>query len=495
MKFIRLILLLCLCLSGCKVGPNYVPPRERFCDEWTDAPGETDVVPSNEDPPEAWWLQLGDPILVNLIHQAVQFNNDIRAAEANVLQAKAVRVMEAAALYPHLFFDGNGSRTSFSKNGPLFEIPTGTSTGTPTPAVVVPTIPQVQNLFNATLDVSWELDLFGKNIRRVEAAQDNFEAAIDQKNGVLISVIAEVAINYVELRSAQRQAEIIESNIGLLDQTTGISRQRFKAGLINALDNERIEAELSTNIANLPPVKAQIYRNLFALSVLIGSSPEALECDLLPVLPLPNAPKEIALGLRSDILRRRPDVREAERQLAAATANIGVAIASFYPTITLTGDLGFQSLRLQNLLTPKSKTWSYMGDVYIPIFQGGKLVANLQISEAQAAEQYYNYRKTVLNALAEAERWWVAYTQDSAAALQLQDTVRRTAKVSELSNGRYRNGLINMTDWLDTERTNLNAQQNLLNSETQSLLDLIALYKALGGGWKVELEKNEGICY
>jgi len=466
--------LLILLLGSCKVGPNYIPPAAPVCDDWV-APDADEDMPDPE-----WWQKLNDQQLSELINAAYVFNNDLKVAEANVLQARALIQVSAADLFPKLSADLNALHTHLSRNGIIDLI---SSPNVPT-TVTPPGLPQNINLYTAILDASWEIDLFGKTRRGIENSRATYEAQIEYRNGVLLSLIAEVARDYVQLRSAQKNWELVSSNIDLLEKNAQLMRNRFNSGLANNLDLQRIEAELAVALGTRPPIVAQIYQYIYALSVLTGTPPETLICALIDPKPLPETPCELELGVRSEILRRRPDIRQAERQLAAATANVGVAVANFYPSLTLRGFFGLQSVKLHNLFKPDSKTWLDTGTLSLPIFQGGLLVGNLKATEAAMVAAGYNYQQTVLNALEEAEGALVAYTQDQLAAQQQEEAVRRTAEVSRLSNNRLQSGLINLTDWLDSERQLISSQQTLLTTQTQTLLDMIKLYKALGGGWE-----------
>ncbi len=468
-------------LSGCLLGPNYRAPENVVDDTWHAecAP----IYPEEEPPPIAWWELLGDPLLNAYIESAAHYNNDVLRAEANILQARAIRVMTASTLFPQVAADLSATRTYFSKNGPVFSIGTGqTSTVTGLPFQIQ--APQTQNLYNALIDASWEIDIFGKTRRAVEAADYQIGAAIANRNDVLISVLAEVARNYVELRSAQLRGQLIEEDISYLEKIRKISASQLKAGYINRLDLDRVEAELAQDQANLPAVHTQIYQNIYALSVLIGALPEALLCELLPIESMPCVPRTAHIGLRSELLRRRPDVRVAERNLGNATANIGVAVASFFPSFTLAADIGFQSLNLSNLFQAGSLTWAIGGDINVPLFQGGNLIGNLRLAEAKATAAAFNYQQVVLHALQEAETALVAYTEELQASYDLDRAVQRYDALVNLTRSRYAKGLVSLTDVLDIERQWNSSAQNLLTSETAALVDLITLYKSIGGGWE-----------
>lgn len=474
-----------LFLSGCVVGPDYRPPEYGISDEWVGQIDEWQEVVDAAPPITHWWIVLEDPQLDAYICMAAQYNNDVLTAEANILKARAMVKVTASALYPQILADFNGSRTYFSKNGPVFAANTftqGTSPITGLPFQIQ--TPQMQNLFNALIDVSWEIDLFGQTQRSVEAACANFEATVEQKNDVLISVLAETARHYIDIRTNQQLGVLIQQNIDFLEQNLQVTKKRYQAGYSNSLDVFRLEAEVAAARASLPQILTNIYSGIYALATLTGNMPDCLADELLPLKALPALPLHVGVGLRSDILRRRPDVRYAERQFAASIANIGVAIASFYPSISLSGDIGLQSLKLSNWFSPSSKTWSYGGDINMPIFQGGALVGNLQINEASAAAAGYTYQQAILNAVQETETSLIAYEQSLQTIVLQKESLEKNRRVTRLTQERYAKGLVNVIDLLDAERQLNAAEQNLLQSHANALLNLIKLYKALGGGWE-----------
>lgn len=477
-------IILCIFLAGCAVGPNYKPPENNVADTWTVQ------TLSSEPPLTQWWSVFNDELLNKYIARAAEYNNDVLTAESNVLQARALRQVAAASFFPHLGADVNATKSYFSKNGPIFaSSPSqGVLPGTLSPATgltLTPQVPQIQNLYNALFDVSWEIDLFGKTRRTVEAADAIIDRTIEQKNDTLLSVMAEIARNYIELRSLQIRSQLVEENIDLLEQKKSIIQKQLASGYVSQLSYEYILAELATEKAFLPDIQAQIHRAIYTLSVLIGDVPETLIEELLPPGPLPQVPGTVAVGLRSDLLRRRPDIRRAERDLAAATAYIGVAIASFFPTITLLGDGGFQSLMLKNLFSMGSKTWALGGDLMMPLFEGGRLMGNLKAKRAETAATAHRYQQTVLNALEETETALMTYTQDLTTERERQEATSKLRNLVFLSHERNTQGLTSRLDYIDTERQLNASEQALLDSATSSLLDLIKLYKALGGGWEM----------
>lgn len=464
MKKYFLLSIICATLSGCLVGPNYCPPEICVSDEWH-AP-----YANIEGPDCVWWQLFNDPLLSKYIGLASCYNYDLLQAEANIWQARAVTQVTASDLFPHIAGDLNALRTFFSKNGPIFAL--GGSR---------PGLGQALNLYNAVIDASWEIDLFGKTRRSIEASKATAESIIEQRNQLLLSIFAEVAMDYIQIRSAQMQTKLIEENISILEKNAEIVKARFKSGYSNQLDLDQIEAELASAQAALPNLYAEICRGIYALSILTGNLPETFLDELLVEAPLPKPPVDVAVGLRSDLLRRRPDVLEAERQLAAATANIGVAVASFFPSINLLGAYGVQSLHLNNLFEAHSRSWAILGDVNLPIFQGGKLMGNLRASEAAAVAAVANYQQIVLNAIEEAEGTLITYEQERLAQERLKEATNRNAEFAMITDERFKKGLVSMTDYLNAERQLISSELTLLQSDTAVLLDLIALYKALAG--------------
>lgn len=360
------LIVIALLLGGCAVGPNYHAPDDDVSAEWS---SRKVVCVSEAAPMTAWWKAFDDPLLDKYIEKAAENNYDLRTAEANVLQARALRQVSASSFYPKVGADFNATKLHFSKNGLIFgSAPAAAAAG----GAAAPSPPATQNLFSALFDATWEIDIFGKTRRSVEAADANIGSAIEQRNDVLITVLAEIARNYMEVRANQKLAQLVEENIALLEQQEAIIAKQFETGYVGLINVETIEATLSTERSLLPDLKAKVYRGIYALSVLTGEVPEALVDEMIVPQCLPVPPQQIAVGLRSDLLRRRPDVRKAERQLAAATANVGVAVASFFPSFLLYGLGGLQSVKFNKLFEGSSNFWLFGGNADIPIFQGEK---------------------------------------------------------------------------------------------------------------------------
>ena len=475
-----------LVLFGCAVGPDYQTPEILVSDQWS----ADDECGAQEEPLQKWWEVFQDDLLNKYIELAVDHNYDIQVAEANILKARALRQVAASTLFPQVNADINGTKTYFSKNGPVFVIgqaggnPADTSSGT-TGLPYTIQIPQIQNLFNGLFDASWELDFFGRTRRAVEAAEAELDSAKEQRNSALLSVFAEIARSYIDLRSFQKRTKLIQQNIQLFEQQVDIIEARLRAGYSNQLDLETAEANLAVARAALPNAYSEIYNAIYTLSILIGNPPETLIDELFEERELPYAPTEIALGLRSDLLRRRPDIRYAERKLAEATANIGVAVASFFPTVTLLANGGFQSLVLPHLFEWGSKTWAYGADVSMPVFQGGKLFGTLHFRQADQVAAAATYQQTVLNALQDAEISLKRFRDLVDTTTDYQENILHQERLVALTQERYTKGLINLLLFIDSKKQLISSELSLLDSQTRELMALITLYKALGGGWEV----------
>jgi len=465
-------------LTGCRVGPDYVPPESCVSDQWATQGGTIEAPPM-----DYWWESFEDPLLNCLEEEAATYNYDLAAAESRILRARALVEVAAANYYPQVFFDANATKTYFSKNGPVFAIqgPGSNQTTGLNTQNQLPQIPQKQNLFNTAFDATWEIDFFGLTARMVEAQVAAYQTIIEERNGLLLTLFAEVARNYMELRGAQAHIQLTQTQLNLLQQEVDFVSRRLQGGLGNQLDLRRSEAELRTLAAHIPSYHAQMYQNIYALSVLTGREPEALLNTLQIIDNLPTPIATVPMGLRSDLLRRRPDIREAEWNLAQANALVGVAIASFYPTITLSGLAGTQSLQLKDLFKSSSVTYSYGVDFNIPIYTGGYLEANLSANRAAFEVAYATYQQTVLNAVQEAESDLATWSQDSETVTFLQQAVDSHQQVVHLSEERFKQGLTSLKDHLDTQREMILNEQNLLTAQIQQLLDQISLFKALGG--------------
>jgi NodT family efflux transporter outer membrane factor (OMF) lipoprotein len=345
-----------------------------------------------------------------------------------------------------------------------------------------------QNLFQAGFDATWELDVFGGVRRGVEAADDDIAAAEWNWRDTLVTLLSEVARNYVDCRSLQRRIAIANQNIVSQRETLNLTKTRFKAGLTGELDVVRAEAQLATTESQVPTLETSLKQVIHQLGVLLGQPPEALLAELSAEAPIPLVPPELPVGLPSDLLRRRPDVRRVERQLASATALIGQAMADLFPKFSLTGSFGWQSAEANKLFKARSDTWSVGPGVQWPIFEGGRIMANIEFQNAFQEEAMATYSSTVLTALRDVENALIAYSQERIRHRQLTQAVTSNRRAVVLSNELYSKGLADFLSVLVAQAAQYATEDALAQSEGFVVDNLIAIYKAIGGGWENEAE-------
>lgn len=460
-----------LVAAGCVVGPNYKTPETPIADSFT--PSTQPAAAATQpvvDTTTAWWTTFGDPAMDELIGQARESNLDLRAAEARVREARALRGVVSSQYWPDVRAGGSYDRSRNSK---------GISTGGQF-------FPTEQDLYTAGFDATWELDVFGGTRRAVQAATADIQAAVADRNDVLLSLLAEVARNYVELRVSQRQVTIAQDNVAAQQQTLELTKARLNAGLTSDLDVARSEAQVASTQSRIPVVQTQVQQAIHRLSVLVGKPPRALAAQLGAPKAIPAPPPEIPAGLPSDLLRRRPDIRRAERNLAAATARVGVATADLFPRFTLTGSLGLEADKFKNLGNSSSAFWSIGPGVSVPIFNAGRIRANIAAERARTDQFLANYEQTVLNSLAEVEDAIVAYQKEYVRRQSLAQAVASNQRAVQLSQQLYQRGLTDFLNVLDAQRALFLSEDELAASDANVSAFAIALFKALGGGWEVE---------
>jgi multidrug efflux system outer membrane protein len=456
-------------LAACTVGPDYRAPQTRVPDEFGELPA--DAAAASGAPVEAWWTTFHDPVLDSLVARAVGANPDLRRAAARVREARAQRGIAAADLYPTVDATGGASRGRISEN---IGGPGGTS-----------------NLFQAGFDAAWEVDLFGGNRRNVEAADADVGATIEEQHDVLVSLLAEVARNYMELRGAQRQTAIAKQNLAAQSETLALTRDRLAAGLATDLDVARSEAQVAATASTLPAFDAETRFSTHALAVLLDLPPTALSAELAQATPIPAAPPEIPVGLPADLLRRRPDVRRAERRLAGATARIGTAVADYFPRFSLTGGIGLQSADDNTFPDTHSRTGSVGGFMRWPILDFGRIRSNVDAANAREEEIAADYEITVLTSLREVEDALVAVEAEHARRTSLAAAEAASARAVSLANQLWSAGRTDFLSVLDAQRALFLAQAALVDSDRREASNVVALYKALGGGWDVEPAATE----
>jgi NodT family efflux transporter outer membrane factor (OMF) lipoprotein len=459
-------------IQGCMVGPDYTRPAVPMQNGWQEAKSTAAALQPED---VRWWRDLEDPQLVNYIEKGISGNQNIKEAEARVREARAQRGVAVAGLLPQV--DGgalfNRSLTS-STAGIISELPKN----------LIKEVNFEQNLFQAGFDASWELDIFGGRRREVQAASARAQSSIENHRDVMISVIAEIARNYVELRGAQRQLAIAEKNSDIQEKTLFLVKIRQDAKITSDLEVEQAKAQLERTRGSIPPLQASIRGSAYQLGVLTGQPPNALLDDLLATSPIPNPPDIVPVGLPSDLLLRRPDLRRAETDLRAATSDIGSSTADLYPRFYLTGYAEPQSAKFSDLFRAHSFAWSIGPTISWPVFHGGKILSNIAATEARRDEALARYRQAVLTAMQEVETSLVGYAEHQVERERLALSVESQSRAVELARERYERGIKDFLTVLDAERQLRDVENSLALSETQVLVNLISLYKALGGGWQ-----------
>ncbi len=467
-------------LLGCTVGPDYTPPEVSVSSTYERHPpgtanvGNTSTLDPNVSQMTQWWTTLQDPILNDLVGRAVNSNIDLKIAESRLREARARLAIVSGTRFPQIDFTSEYSREQISHTA----YPTGPLAGDESG------IPLRWNLYDLAFDASWELDVFGGIKRNIEAAQADMGAMIEDRRDVLVSVAAEVARNYVELRGLQHEYQIAQQNLTVRQQTLELIIEQKNKGTATQLDIDRAAAQVSATKAVLPSLQQRQWQAMHRLAVLLGTGPEALIDELSPAAPIPVPPLHIGIGLPSDLLRRRPDIRRAERLLAASTARIGGAVADIFPRFSLTGSVGLQSSNTNNLFEGGSGTYLFGPSLNLPIFNAGKLRAIVNVRTAQQEQSLMQYQQTVLTALREVEDAIVAFRLEQQRRQFLQETVASNLEAEELAEHLYRKGLTDYLTVLDAQRSLYRSQEMLAVCDSQVTLNLIVLYKALGGGWE-----------
>jgi multidrug efflux system outer membrane protein len=463
--------------SGCVVGPNYRQPKFPIESQWSEAHAHgSTTTAAGEAGLDEWWLAFRDPELTSLEERAIKANLDLQLADARIHEARATTKIQAAPLWPELDATGSFARTLQSQNA--FQasggaLPAGFSVSN-----------QPTNLYQPGFDASWEIDVFGGTRRSVESAQASLEASIYDRDDILLTLLGEVASDYIDLRSNQEQLEVTENNLAAQTSTLKLTRDRYEGGLASDLDVAQQEAQVASTASQIPTLEISYRQSIHGLGILLGQQPDALLEELSSPAPIPVASAELPIGLPSDLLRRRPDIRRDEKKLAATVAYIGVARADLFPKFSLTGATQLQSIGVGNLFSAGSLYWTFGPTVTWPIFQGGKIMANIDKANAQRDEALITYEQTILNALEEVENEIVAYTREGARYQHLLAAVSASQRALDLSTELYLGGLKNFLDVLDAQRSLLSSENDLVASQAAVSKDLVALDKALGGGWQ-----------
>jgi NodT family efflux transporter outer membrane factor (OMF) lipoprotein len=499
-------------VAGCAVGPNFERPSPWSPASWfgrrTPKPDYASL-PTNQPVDPEWWNNFHDPVLTGLMRRVGESNLDVRTTVFRLAESRAQRGISAADQYAQVNANGsysrerlsqrgvvgilggsssssNGSGTSVTNSsnglgGTQGGVPVGGSSGSSGGGT--PAIPAF-NLFQAGFDASYELDLWGRVRRAIESADAAIDASTEARRQTLVTALAELARDYVQLRGTQDQIRIARANLGSAQESANLSNERFRGGLATDLDVANARAQVEATAAAIPQFEQQQDQLVNAISLLLGAPPGALASELLPPKPVPPVPPRVPVGIPSDLLQRRPDIRQSEAQLHAATADIGQAKADFFPRVTLSGSFALQALQIKDLGNFGSRTYGFGPNISIPIFEGGRLRRTLELREAQQQEAAINYQRTVLTAFHDVDNALIAYRAEQNRRDRLAAQAGQARRALGLAQQRFREGLSDFLEVLTAQRTVLQAEQQLADSTTTVSTNLVQLYKALGGGWE-----------
>lgn len=495
-------------LSGCTLGPNFIPPNLFAPSAWfasRAAPKATISMAVAEPVDPNWWRLFNDPQLTALEGRVAASNLNVRLATIRLAQSRAQRGVTAADQFPAL--NGNtsytqekisnrgvaglfgGSSAGGSSNGSGTSAQTssnglgGTMGGIPAAGIGSGGIPPF-NLYQYGFDASWELDLWGRVSRSVESADATLESSAESRRNMLLSSVAELARDYLQLRGQQRDLQIAQETLASERQSLALTQQRATGGLTTDLDVANAASQVATTAAQIPQLEQTAQVTMNAIGLLLGQPPGSMEAELGSPKPVPPVPPTVPVGLPSELTRRRPDIRQAEAQLHSATAEIGAAEADFFPKVTLSGSIGIQATRFIDLGSWQSRQYSVGPSISIPIFEGGRLLYSLELRKAQQQEAAVNYQLTVLQAFHDVDNALTAYAAEQRRRDHLVRAVAQARRALGLAQSQYAQGLATFLDVLTAQRTVFTAEQQDADSLTTISTNLVQLYKALGGGWE-----------
>lgn len=449
-----------LLLTGCVQGPDYQPPQAEMPAGWS-----LPLAPPAET--AEWWQGFDDPQAAALVVRALAASPDMRAAEASVRAARALAAKEAGGTWPELDLSTAASRSRTPASAG--------SSGSTTKA-------RVANAFSAGFDASWELDLWGRLGRAVEAAEATAQATQAEADGVRLTLIGDVLKAYVELRGYQLRLTVAQQAVDAYADTAQLTEAQFRAGTGTGLDAVRAQAQLASARAELPELRAELKARMHALSILTGQAPTALAALMQEPAPVPAMTRRPSLGVPADLVRQRPDLRQAERALAAATAEIGVAEADLYPALTLSGSVGLSSARAGSLLEMAARSWSFGPALVLPVFDGGTRRAEVAYRRALAEQKEAEWRSAVLSALGEVEDALAAWDEQANRRDALAVAVDTSRSALDLATELNTKGMSSYLDVLDAQRELRDLEAQLAEAQVAAVTDLITLYKSVGGG-------------
>jgi NodT family efflux transporter outer membrane factor (OMF) lipoprotein len=460
-------------IAGCTVGPDYVPPESKAPDHWT----ERQDAPAGSNEPALrrlrhWWSEFNDPMLDRLVDQAIAGNYDVKIATQRLVVARANRDIAASGVYPSVGFAAAAQRAASSTTA---RFPPGIG---PFPTA------SPFNTFQGGFDASWEIDVFGGIRRGIEAADASVGAAVEDRRDVLLSLLAELGVNYATLRASQERLAIAQRNIAAAQQAFALTKRRFDRGLVSDIDVAQAGAQLETFEAVVPQLEATIATTTHAIALLLGRLPGDFEAELSKPGRVMPVPPSLPVSMPSDVVRERPDIRRAERALASATAEVGVAVAQLFPRFNIPLSLGLLSGTIGQLLTGGSLAWGFGLTVSQPIFEGGRLEAQIRLTKAVAEQDRLAYEQTVLAAFRDVEDALVSFSSEERRRAQIAAAVADNRKALDSATRLYGAGLTDFLRVLDSQRSLYAAEDSLALSDLAKVLQTIALLKALGGGWQ-----------
>ena len=463
---------ICICallslLAGCAVGPDYRQPETSMQQAWQESRNRSEIYAVTQPKTiSTWWQQLGDSVLSDLIKRAFKASPDIKSAQAKLRESRARLGVSEADLYPALSLSGSGSR---SKSGAESAH---------------------QKQFSAGFDASWEIDIFGGNRRAAEAAVASLQASEAELKDVQVTLVAEVARNYANYRNTQKRIAIAQKNLASQANTLQITEWEAQAGLSSSLEVAQARTNSEQTRAQIPQLQTTLSETMHRLAVLLGEQPGALKETLADTQSALKVPETIEVGIPASVLRQRPDIRVAERSLAAETARVGEAEAALYPSLNISGSIFWTSQTLSKLIDDGVKGDSLLAGLSAPIFNAGKLRQQVKIQTAVQEQALVNYQKAVLAALEEVENALVSLANSRKRMAALEVAAESARNAALLAHNQYDAGLVDFQTVLTTERTQLSVEDSFADAKNDEVIALIALYKALGGGWTVDAPVN-----
>jgi len=466
--------------NGCKVGPNYRRPLAPVAGQWIDFNNPKLISASTGVDEFAWWCELGDPVLDGLVQSTYQQNLSLRAAGMRVLQARYQLAIAESGLFPQRqTYHGRYTHVQRSKAGDLTGL---NQLNNRLPAAIQ--IPRSFESWHHGLNLSWELDVWGRFRRAIESADASLDESVENYDEILVSLIADTATAYVQVREFQERIRLAEQNVTLQQETYDIAKARFDQGAVTELDVDQATATLAKTKALVPDLQIQLRVANNQLCVLMGVPPTDLTAQFTPA-PIPAAAKEVVVGIPAELIRRRPDVRAAERRVAAQSAMIGVATAQLYPAFSIFGTLGWHASDFSTMFTSAANTGTVGPSFNWDILNYGRIANNVRVQDARFNEFVFMYQQTVLRANQEAENAIAAYLQSQLIVAALQESVNALEKSCQVAMVQYRNGEVNYNRLATLQSELVTYQDNLASARAEVALSLIQIYRALGGGWQI----------